>query len=262
MNIKFNIPEKGGIQVDSIRTMDAVETITDIDPYKSTPFVAETLRNLRKEVNNEATVLGFVGLPYTLATYIVEGGPSDDFKHIKTLSYENPRVLHAILSKLAQNIANYAIFQIENGAQVIQIFDSWAGNLSPADYDSLALPYQQIVVNAIKKAYPTVPIIIYIHKSGALLERMVQSGADIISLDWTVSITDARKRIGNTIGIQGNLDPMMLYAPEEAIKQRTLEILKEGGGYKHVMNLGHGIDANTSEEKAKYFVDLVKSYRM
>lgn len=261
MGIDFDILEKEGPVMKRWTTMDDVLKIKSIDPYKSTPFVAEALKNLRREVGNKATVLGFVGLPYTLATYMVEGGSSKEYKEIKTMGYENPKVLHAMLERLADNIADYAIFQIESGAQVIQVFDSWAGNLSPRDYDLFAAPYQTKVLEKIKKAHPEVPTIIYIHKSGALLERMAKSGADIISLDWTVTIKEARERIGNKIGIQGNLDPMVLFAPDSEIKAQTEQILAAGGGHHHVMNLGHGIDASTSEEKAKFFIDTVKNWK-
>lgn len=192
MGIDFDITEKEGPKMKTWTTMDDVNKIKLIDPYKSTPFVAEALKNLRREVRNKATVLGFVGLPYTLATYMVEGGSSVEYKKIKTLGYEQPAVLHAMLLKLAENIGDYANFQIESGAQVIQVFDSWAGNLSPVDYDLFAAPYQRIVIQRIKAAHPEVPIIIYINKSGALLERMAASGVDIVSLDWTVTVAEAR----------------------------------------------------------------------
>lgn len=192
-----------------------------------------------------------------------------------------------MLDKLADNIAAYAIYQIESGAQVIQVFDSWAGNLAPLDYDIFAMPYQKKVIDQIKKAHPEVPIIMYINKSGALLERMAASGADIISLDWTVTIAEARARIGDKIGIQGNLDPMILFAPKEVIKTRAEEVLRAGGeaatftidaciilsltlttsynmmagGRNHVMNLGHGIDAQTPEDAANFFVKTVQAWR-
>lgn len=261
MGIDFDITEKEGPKMKTWTTMDDVDKIKLIDPVKSTPFVAEALKNLRHEVGNKATVLGFVGLPYTLATYMVEGGSSIEYKKIKSLSYQSPHILHAMLRKLADNIGDYANFQIESGAQVIQIFDSWAGNLSPNDYDTFAAPYQRIVIEKIKKSNPRVPIIMYINKSGALLERMAASGVDIISLDWTVTIEEARLRIGNKIGIQGNLDPMVLFAPDEIIKERTESILKAAGGRNHVMNLGHGIDAGTSELKSKFFINTVQQYR-
>ena len=243
------------------KTMDDVRKMKVIEPYKSTPFVAEALKNLRTEVGNKATVLGFVGCPYTLATYMVEGGSSKEYKEIKTMGYEAPGVLHAMLKALADNVGDYALFQIENGAQVIQVFDSWAGNLSPVDYDIFAAPYQRMVIEKIKKAHPEVPTIMYINKSGALLERMASSGVDIVSLDWTVTIDEARKRIGDKIGIQGNLDPMVLFGPDATIKEQTQAILSQGGGRNHVMNLGHGIDAQTPETKAKFFVDTVQAWR-
>lgn len=261
MGIDFDITEKEGPKMKTWTTMADVERMKTIDPVKYTPFVAEALKNLRREVGNKATVLGFVGLPYTIATYMVEGGSSTEYKAIKMLGYQNPEVLHAMLYRLAENIGDYAIFQIEAGAQVIQVFDSWAGNLSPLDYDTFAAPYQSQVIDKIKKAHPEVPIIIYINKSGALLERMASSGADIISLDWTVTIPEARLRIGNKVGIQGNLDPMVLFGPKDVIKTRTEEILAATGGKHHVMNLGHGIDASTSEEAAKFFVDTVQQFK-
>lgn len=261
MGIDFEISDKEGPKMSTYTTMDDVNKIKLIDPYKSTPFVSQALKNLRQEVGNKATVLGFVGLPYTLATYMVEGGSSKDYKEIKSLGYQSPKILHAMLDKLADNIGDYAIFQIESGAQVIQVFDSWAGNLAPVDYDIFAAPYQRKVIEKIKKFHPTVPIIMYINKSGALLERMATSGVDIISLDWTVTIEEARKRIGNKIGIQGNLDPMVLFAPHDVIKQRAEEILKSVGGQNHVMNLGHGIDAVTPEENANFFVKTVQAWR-
>jgi uroporphyrinogen decarboxylase len=261
MGIKFDILEKEGPVLPPMTTMDDVHRITSIDPKKSTPFIEEAFRALRKEVGNEATVLGFVGLPFTLATYLVEGGSSTEYRKIKTMAYQSPDILHEMLNRLAQNIADYAIFQIESGAQVIQIFDSWAGNLSPLDYDLFAAPYQRKVVEIVKKHHPEVPIIMYINKSGALLERMAASGVDIVSLDWTVTIAEAKKRIGDKIGIQGNLDPMILFAPNDVIKTRTEEILLAGGGKKHVMNLGHGIDPGTPEDKAKFFIDTVRNFK-
>jgi len=261
MGIEFDILEKEGPKMKTWNTMADVDRIKSMDPVKATPFVAEALKNLRHEVGNKATVLGFVGLPYTLATYMVEGGSSIEYKKIKSMGYQSPAVLHAMLDRLAENIGDYAIFQIESGAQVIQVFDSWAGHLSPVDYDIFAAPYQRKVIEKIKKAHPEVPTIMYINKSGALLERMASSGVDIVSLDWTVTIDEARARIGDEIGIQGNLDPMLLFAPDEVIKERTEEILKMAGGNNHVMNLGHGIDAGTPEEKAKFFVDTVQGFK-
>jgi uroporphyrinogen decarboxylase len=268
MGVTFDISERAGPRLEPLRSMDDARRILPLQPQQSTPFVGETLRNLRREMQAgsdtgaaAATVLGFVGLPFTLATYMVEGGPSSDYTLTKSLAFTQPAVLHEVLRRLADNIAQYALYQIESGAQVVQCFDSWAGTLSPKDYDVFAAPYQKVVIDAIKKHHPEVPVIIYINRSGALLERLAQSGADIVSLDWTVTVPEARRRMADKVGLQGNLDPMLLFAPDDVIKSRTEEIIREAQGVPHIMNLGHGIDANTPEAKAALFVDTVKSFR-
>lgn len=264
MGVEFDILEKKGPRLRPIRSMDEVVKIQPLNPVRSTPFVSSILQNLRKEVGHSAAVLGFVGLPFTMATYLIEGGPSIDFKLTKEIAYRNPDVMHEMLKRLAHNIADYAIFQIESGAQVMQVFDSWAAILSPYDYDEFAAPYQRMVIDKIKKAYPATPIIIYIAKSGALLEKMADSGADIVSVDWTVTMKEACQRIlpETNVGLQGNLDPSTLLLGQDAlVLKQTNDIITEAAGRKHIMNLGHGIDAQTSEDRVKLFVDAVKSYR-
>lgn len=186
------------------------------------------------------------------------------------MALNEPALLHAILIQLADNIGDYALFQIESGAQLIQIFDSWAGHLSPHDYDEFAAPYQKMILDKIKANYPDIPTVIYIKHSGALIERMAKTGVDIVSLDWTVDMADGRQRIeagrvsaGLTGrgGVQGNLDPAILYAKHDVIKERTEEILKKAGSTGHVMNLGHGIEATTPEENAHFFIETVRNYR-
>ncbi|CAM9744532.1 unnamed protein product [Ascophyllum nodosum] len=261
MGVDFTIEEKAGPVIPTIRTWEAMKRMHPIDPEKACPFVGETLRELRSVVGNAATVLGFVGCPYTLATYLIEGKTSKEYLEIKKMAFTEPDLLHAMLKSLADSIGDYANYQVESGAQVIQVFDSWAGHLSPRDYDVFAAPYQRMVIDKVKAANPEVPVIIYINKSGALLERMASSGVDIVSLDWTVTVPEARKRIGENIGIQGNLDPAILLGDHATIKERTEEILRDAGGRNHVMNLGHGIDAGTPEENAAFFVDTVKNFR-
>lgn len=228
------------------------------------------MRTLRKEVSPETAVLGFVGCPYTLATYLVEGKTSRDYMEIKKMAWTEPDLLHAILKQLAENLGEYALYQIENGAQLIQIFDSWAGELSARDYDTFAAPYQKMVLEKIKTKHPEIPTVIYIKHSGALIERMAKTGVDVVSLDWTVDMAEGRDRIeaGRKAiglegrgGVQGNLDPGILYGSHETIKERTEEILKKAGPVGHVMNLGHGIEATTPEENAKFFVDTVRNFR-
>jgi uroporphyrinogen decarboxylase len=228
------------------------------------------LKALRREVGPETAVLGFVGCPYTLATYLVEGKTSKEYLEIKKMAMNEPKLLHSILQVLADNIGDYACFQIENGAQLIQIFDSWAGHLSPRDYDEFAAPYQKMILDKIKSQYPDIPTVIYIKHSGALVERMAATGVDVVSLDWTVDMADGRDRIaqGRAMaglsgrgGVQGNLDPAVLYASHDVIRERTHEILRKAGTIGHVMNLGHGIEATTPEENAAFFIETVRNFR-
>ena len=260
MGIKFDILEGTGPKMlDTWTTKEAVDSITAIDPDKYVSFVGQTLRNLKREVGNSAAVLGFIGAPYTVASYMIEGGSSSDFRAAKTFSYERPELFHQMLKKLTANLALYAIYQIDNGAQAIQIFDSWAGNLDPQDYDEFAARYQKELITSVKKARPNVPLILYINKAGSVIEKMAAVQPDIISVDWTITLNEAVKRIGNpSIGVQGNLDPMLLHAPANVIQDRTNAVLKEGKGKRHIMNLGHGIDSTTPEENVKLFVDFVK----
>lgn len=241
-----------------------------IDPSEAAPFTGEALRILRQEVTPETAVLGFIGCPYTLATYLVEGKSSKEYLEIKKMAFNEPDLLHAILKNLTESLIEYALFQIESGAQLIQIFDSWAGHLSARDYDTFAAPYQKIILDAIKEKHPEIPTVVYIKHSGSLIERMAATGVDVVSLDWTVDMAEGRERIAagraaagieGPGGVQGNLDPGLLFGSNEAIKERTEEILRKAGPTGHVMNLGHGIEAATSEESAAFFIDTVKNFR-
>ncbi|EJK66251.1 hypothetical protein THAOC_12840 [Thalassiosira oceanica] len=270
MGVEFDIDEKVGPVVKPMRTWEDVEKMHLIDPSAAAPFVAEALRTLREEVTPETAVLGFVGCPYTLATYLVEGKTSKEYLEIKKMAFTEPKLLHAILKNLAESIAEYALFQIENGAQLIQIFDSWAGHLSPRDYDEFAAPYQKMILDRVKERYPDVPTVVYIKHSGALIERMAATGVDVVSLDWTVDMAEGRERIENARkkaglegrgGVQGNLDPGVLFGDFATIKDRAEEIMRKAGPTGHVMNLGHGIEAATPEENAAYFIETVRNFR-
>ncbi|KAL3777086.1 hypothetical protein ACHAW5_003055 [Stephanodiscus triporus] len=271
LGIEFDIDEKVGPVVTPMRDWDDMKKrMRPIDPSTSAPFVAEALRALRGEVSPDTAVLGFVGCPYTLATYLVEGRTSREYLETKKMMYAEPKLLHAILKNLADGIGEYALYQIENGAQLIQIFDSWAGHLSPRDYDEFAAPYQKMILDKIKEKYPNVPTVTYIKHSGALVERMAATGVDVVSLDWTVDMAEGRERIASGRaragisgrgGVQGNLDPAVLFGDFATIKERAEEIMKKAGPVGHVMNLGHGIEAATPEENAAYFIETVRNYR-
>ncbi|MCY7282500.1 MAG: uroporphyrinogen decarboxylase [Cyanobacteria bacterium CAN_BIN43] len=259
IGIPFDIIEsKGPIIEPAIRTQAQIDQLHEIEPEESMPFIRTILQTLRQEVGNEATVLGFVGAPWTLAAYAVEGKSSKDYSIIKGMAFSEPAMLHQLLSKLADAIAAYACYQIESGAQIVQMFDSWAGQLSPQDYDAFALPYQQQVVRQVKAKHPETPMILYISGSAGVLERMGQSGVDIISVDWTIDMAEARQRLGSNMMVQGNIDPCVLFGSKALIRDRILDTVRKAGNRGHILNLGHGILPKTPEENAAYFFETAK----
>jgi uroporphyrinogen decarboxylase len=259
VGIEMDIAEgKGPIIEQPIRTWEQVENLHPIEPAESLPFIREILQTLRQEVGNEATVLGFVGAPWTLAAYAVEGKGSKTYSIIKNMAFTEPALLHRLLELLADSIAIYARYQIDSGAQVIQMFDSWAGQLSPQDYEVFALPYQRRVFEQIKQTHPDTPLILLVSGSAGLLERMAKSGADIISVDWTVDMAEARQRLGRDMKVQGNIDPGVLFGSKEIIRDRILDTIRKAGNSGHILNLGHGILPNTPEENAAFFFETAK----
>lgn len=167
-------------------------------------------------------------------------------------------MLHQFLGKLAEAIAVYVRYQIDAGAQVVQLFDSWAGQLTPQDYKTFALPYQQRVVEQVKATHPDTPLILYVNNSAGILELMADSGVDIVSVDWTVDMAVARQRLGPNLGVQGNLDPCVLFGSKEFIRDRILDTVHKAGNQKHILNLGHGVLQNTPEENVAFFFETVK----
>ena len=260
MGINFEIVEsKGPIIENPIRTTNQIKGLNKLEPSESVPFVGNVLKRLRESVKNEATVLGFVGAPWTLAAYVVEGKSSKNYAVIKKMAFQEPELLHNLLEHFANSIANYLRYQIDSGAQVVQMFDSWAGQLSPIDYDCFAAPYQKRVVDLVKKTHPNTPIILYISGSAGVLERMGKTGVDIVSLDWTVDMAEGCQRLPNNIGIQGNVDPGILFGNPIAIKDRIIDVVQKAKGRKHILNLGHGILPGTPEENAKVFFESGKN---
>ncbi|GAB4373879.1 MAG: uroporphyrinogen decarboxylase [Elainellaceae cyanobacterium] len=259
LGIEMDIAEgKGPIIEQPIRTWEQVDNLHPLQPAESMPFIREILQALRQEVGNQATVLGFVGAPWTLAAYAVEGKGSKTYSVIKNMAFSEPAILHRLLELLSDAIATYACYQIESGAQVIQMFDSWAGQLSPQDYEVFALPYQKRVFQKIKQVHPETPLILLVSGSAGLIERMGQAGADIISLDWTVDMAEARQRLGWDIKVQGNIDPGVLFGSKEFIRDRILDTIRKAGNQGHILNLGHGILPTTPEENAAFFFETAK----
>ncbi len=260
IGIDMDIAEgKGPIIYSPIRTSEQIDNLHPLEPEESLPFIKPILQALRQEVGNKSTVLGFVGAPWTLAAYAVEGKGSKTYSIIKNMAFSDPSILHQLLGKLADAIATYVRYQIDCGAQVVQMFDSWAGQLSPQDYEVFALPYQQRVFQQVKATHPETPLILLASGSAGLLERMTQSGADIISVDWTVDMADARERLGRQMKVQGNLDPGVLFGSKEFIRDRILDTVRKAGNKGHILNLGHGVLPETPEENVAFFFETAKN---
>lgn len=260
MGIDMDIAEgKGPIIFSPIRTQAQIDNLRPLEPETALPFIKTILRSLREEVKNESTVLGFVGAPWTLAAYAVEGKGSKTYSIIKNMAFSDPKILHQLLTKLAESIAEYVRYQIDCGAQVVQMFDSWAGQLSPQDYDTFALPYQKMVFDLVKQTHPDTPLILLVTGSAGLLERMATSGADILTIDWTVDMADARRRLGKDVKVQGNLDPGVLFGSKEFIRDRILDTVRKAGDWGHILNLGHGVLPETPEENVAHFFETAKN---
>jgi uroporphyrinogen decarboxylase len=259
IGIPFDIVESKGPIIDPpIRSQEQIDRLIPLDPEKHLSFVRQTLQTLRNEVGNNATVLGFVGAPWTLAAYAIEGKSSKDYAKIKEMAFREPQMLHSLLGKIADSIATYVRYQIDSGAQLVQLFDSWAGQLSPIDYRQFALPYQQRIVRQVKETHPDTPLILYINSSAGIIEYMGESGVDIVSVDWTIDMEIARQRLGSNIGVQGNMDPCALFGSHEFIRERVVDTIRKANGNKHIMNLGHGVLPSTPEDNVRFFFETCK----
>jgi uroporphyrinogen decarboxylase len=249
--------QKGPELPDPIRTRQQVDKLVVPDPIERTGFVMEIIKTLRKELDGAVPLIGFAGAPWTLAAYMIEGGGSRNYAQVKRMMYTEPATFHALLDKIADTVILYLSAQIEAGAQVVQLFDSWAGELSPDDYSQFALPYEQKIFESVNRQ--AAPTILYINGSGTFLERMAACGADVLSIDWRVQLNEARKRVGDHLTLQGNLDPCVLLSTPEIIKEQARKLINAGGGHRHILNLGHGILPMTPVENARAFVDAAKS---
>jgi uroporphyrinogen decarboxylase len=239
-----------------IRTREHVQSLIVPDPVEKTGFVMEIIRTLRRELDGSVPLIGFAGAPWTLAAYMIEGGGSKNYAEVKRMMFADPRTFHALLDKIADTVIAYLNAQIEAGAQVVQLFDSWAGELSPRDYQEFALPYQQKIFQSIDR--DRAPAILFVNGCGNFLEKMATTGADVLSIDWRVDIAEARRRVGENITLQGNLDPCVLLTTPEIVAERARELIKTGGGHRHILNLGHGILPMTPVENARAFIEAAK----
>ncbi|GAW29168.1 uroporphyrinogen decarboxylase [Carboxydocella sp. ULO1] len=250
---------EGPVIHNPVRTRADVDTIRVIEAEEATPYVMEAIRILRRELADKVPLIGFSGAPFTLASYIIEGGGSKNYIECKKMMWQAPEVWHALMDKIAEVILRYLKAQIAAGAQAVQLFDSWVGALSPEDYRQYVLPYSKKVLDGLKDS--GVPVIHFANNASSMLELVKEAGGDVIGLDWRINIDDAIRRLGDDVAVQGNLDPMMLFAPPRVIEERVKDILARVGNRPgHIFNLGHGIHKDTPVEHVIALVEAVHKH--
>jgi uroporphyrinogen decarboxylase len=238
-----------------LRAASDLERLREVEPQESLTYLLEAIRRTRAELDPEIPLLGFAGAPFTLASYLIEGGASRDYRHTKAMMYRDPEAWRALMEHLARNTARYVNAQIAAGVQAVQIFDTWIGCLGPADYREFVLPYTRTLI---LETTPGTPVIHFGTGTAILLEDMRDAGGDVIGLDSHVELDGAWARLGNQVGVQGNLDPAVLYADLPYIRQRVERILDQAGGRPgHIFNLGHGILPDTPVENVIELVNIV-----
>ena len=246
----------GPVFENPVRSRADVEALRIPQMEQDVPFVMETIRILRRELDGRVPLIGFAGAPFTLACYMVEGKGSKDFATIKRMMYAEPEIYGALMEKVTEMDRQYLNAQIAAGAQAVQIFDTWGGILSPGDYATYILPYTKKLIAGLDRE--GVPVIHFVKGSGTMLELVKQAGADVVGLDWHISLGEARNILGPEIAVQGNLDPTVLYAPKAHIEREVKRILDENAGRPgHIFNLGHGILPTVAPENAVHMVECV-----
>ncbi|MBK8817214.1 MAG: uroporphyrinogen decarboxylase [Methylococcaceae bacterium] len=246
-----------------IKTVADIQKIPIPDPEIELRYVIDAVRLIRKELQGRVPLIGFSGSPWTLATYMVEGGSSKSFQKVKSLMYEQPKQLHILLEKLALSVAAYLNAQIAAGAQAVMLFDTWGGSLTTEDYAEFSLNYAKQIrslLNVDREGHK-IPTILFTKGGGQWLEAMLDAGYDALGLDWQTDIQLARRRVGHKVALQGNMDPITLYAQPDFIREKVKTILeKYGTGSGHVFNLGHGILPDVNPEHVKAMVDAVHHF--
>jgi uroporphyrinogen decarboxylase len=252
MGLKLELGDAGPNLPEPVRSEADVGKLRIFDPERETGFLMEAIRRIVREVGPTVPVLGFAAAPWTLACYMVEGRTKEGFATVKNFLYGDPAAFGTLLFKIAQATIGYLKAQIAAGAAAVQLFDTWCGELSLADYETYALPAVREIITRIDSE---VPVIYYTKASHHLLSAIARSGADVLSVDWRINLREARELLGPRIALQGNVDPAVLFGPPEKIRQATLEAAAALGGVGHILNLGHGILPGTPIENAQLFIE-------
>ncbi len=250
-------PNYGPFIPNPIRTIKDIDKLIIPDFEKTIPYVGETIKMLRGKL--DVPLIGFCGAPFTLASYIIEGGPSKNYIHTKKLMYSNPKAWHQLIGKLALGMVEYLNFQAKSGAQALQVFDSWIGALSEEDYIEYVFPHMHMLFSELKKL-TDVSLIHFGVNTSHLIERLKEAGGDVIGFDWKTNITEGWQRLNHEVAIQGNLDPGVLVAPWEVIEEKAKFILDQVDRNGFIFNLGHGITPNLKVETMKKLTKFVHEY--
>jgi len=243
-----------------VRSSADIDQLPIPDPEGELRYVMDAVRTIRRELNGRVPLIGFAGSPWTVGTYMVEGGSSKNFEHIKGMLYGAPQELHRLLDVITRATIAYLNGQVAAGAQALMVFDTWGGALTPADYREFSLRYMQRIVDSVTRAAEgrRVPVILYTKGGGDWLDDMAATGCDALGVDWMTDLADARRKVQDKVALQGNLDPSVLYAPPAQIREQVAKVLASyGTGPGHVFNLGHGIHPEVSPEHALAMIEAV-----
>jgi uroporphyrinogen decarboxylase len=260
MGLPLDVPDSGPILSNPVRDLAAVRRLRDFDPARETGFVGDAIRAICKEAGPDVPVIGFAAAPWTLACYMIEGQTRGDISRAMQMLRNEPEIVRELLERIARATAEYLKSQIAAGASVIQLFDTWAGELSPAEYHAFELPATKLVYELL--GHPQVPKILFAKGSARLLESLAQSGADVLSVDWNTDLAEARRTLGRKVALQGNVDPNVLHDDEAAVRQAAQTAVEKTGGLGHILNLGHGILPKTPVANAKAFVEAGQTARI
>jgi uroporphyrinogen decarboxylase len=246
---------EGPVIHNPVRNAADVEQLREVEDVSALSFVYEAIALTRRSLKPDLPLIGFSGAPFTLASYMIEGGGSKNYVHTKQLMYNNSGAWHELMSLISRALVKYLNAQIDAGAQAVQLFDSWVGSLGPDDYREFVLPHSRSVIEGVK---PGVPVIHFGTGTGALLELMCEAGGDVIGLDWRVRLDEGWERVGYDVAVMGNLDPVVLFANQDALRLHAKRILDQAGGRPgHIFNLGHGILPETPVENVIALVEMV-----
>jgi uroporphyrinogen decarboxylase len=260
MGIGFEFVPEGGLVIKNpVRSLADIHSLRIADPDADLGFVLESLRRVRAEIDGKIPLIGFAGAPFTLASYAIEGGSSSNYLLAKDLMYREPAAWDLLMSKFSETITAFLKAQVKAGAQVVQLFDSWVGCLSPANYRRYVLPHTQKIFRELRK--DGIPSIHFGTATGGLLRLMAEAGGDIIGVDWRMELNSAWECIDTGAGVQGNLDPSALLAPWDILRRNAAEVLDAAAGRTgHIFNLGHGVFPSTPEDSVKALADFVHEY--